>query len=77
MKEKKASASAAETTAAPAPDVVAKPTRVIDTPIRSGQQVYAAGGDLIVLSAVSAGAEVLADGNIHITAPSAVAHLRA
>ena len=66
VKEKKASASAAETTTAPAPDVVAKPTRVIDTPIRSGQQVYAAGGDLIVLSAVSAGAEVLADGNIHI-----------
>ena len=44
----------------------ARPSKVIDTPIRSGQQVYAAGGDLIVLSSVSAGAEVLADGNIHI-----------
>lgn len=38
-------------------------------PIRSGQQVYAAAADLIVLGAVSAGAEVLADGNIHIYAP--------
>ncbi len=43
-----------------------RPSKIIDTPIRSGQQVYAAGGDLIVLSSVSAGAEVLADGNIHI-----------
>ncbi len=42
------------------------PSKIIDTPIRSGQQVYAAGGDLIVLSSVSAGAEVRADGNIHI-----------
>lgn len=44
----------------------AKPSKIITTPIRSGQQVYAAGGDLIVLTSVSAGAEVLADGNIHI-----------
>jgi len=40
--------------------------KIITTPIRSGQQVYAAGGDLIVMASVSAGAEVLADGNIHI-----------
>ena len=44
----------------------AAPTRIITTPIRSGQQIYARGGDLIVMAAVSAGAEVLADGNIHI-----------
>lgn len=44
----------------------ASPTRIITTPIRSGQQIYARGGDLIVMAAVSAGAEVLADGNIHI-----------
>lgn len=44
----------------------ANPSKVITTPIRSGQQVYAPGGDLIVLTSVSAGAEVLADGNIHI-----------
>ncbi|CAK0773280.1 septum site-determining protein MinC [Gammaproteobacteria bacterium] len=34
-------------------------------PVRSGQQVYAPGGDLIILGMVNAGAEVLADGNIH------------
>lgn len=44
----------------------ANPTKVVSTPIRSGQQIYAPGGDLIILSSVSAGAEVLADGNIHI-----------
>lgn len=46
--------------------VATSPTRIITTPIRSGQQIYARGGDLIVMAAVSAGAEVLADGNIHI-----------
>lgn len=40
--------------------------KVITTPVRSGQQIYAAGGDLIVLAPVSAGAELLADGNIHV-----------
>ncbi len=43
--------------------------RVIRTPIRSGQQVYAPGGDLIIMAPVSAGAEVLADGNIHVYGP--------
>ncbi|MCQ4322757.1 septum site-determining protein MinC [Stutzerimonas stutzeri] len=46
-----------------------RPTRVISTPIRGGQQVYAQGGDLIVLAAVSPGAELLADGNIHVYGP--------
>jgi septum site-determining protein MinC len=41
-------------------------TRIVEQPVRSGQQIYARGGDLIVLGAVSAGAEVLADGHIHI-----------
>lgn len=45
--------------------LVPQPTKVITKPIRSGQQVYAE-GDLIVLAQVSAGAEVLADGNIHV-----------
>lgn len=45
---------------------VYKPTRVVREPVRSGQQIYARGGDLIVLAPVSAGAEVLADGNVHI-----------
>ncbi len=42
------------------------PTRVVTQPVRSGQQIYARGGDLIVTGAVSAGAEVLADGHIHV-----------
>lgn len=45
--------------------LVPQSTKVISKPIRSGQQVYAE-GDLIVLAQVSAGAEVLADGNIHV-----------
>ena len=44
-------------------------SRVITTPVRSGQQVYAQGGDLIVMASVSAGAEILADGNIHVYGP--------
>jgi len=42
------------------------PSTVVTQQVRSGQQVYARGGDLIILSSVSPGAEVLADGNIHI-----------
>ncbi|WP_016787720.1 septum site-determining protein MinC, partial [Vibrio cyclitrophicus] len=42
------------------------PIKVVRTPIRSGQQVYAKDGDLLILSHVSAGAEVIADGSIHI-----------
>lgn len=44
-------------------------TRVIVEPVRSGQQIYARNGDLIVLAAVSHGAELLADGHIHIYGP--------
>ncbi|GAB6386993.1 septum site-determining protein MinC [Stutzerimonas marianensis] len=55
---------------APKPaEPVYRPTRVVTTPIRGGQQVYAQGGDLIVLAAVSPGAELLADGNIHVYGP--------
>ena len=42
---------------------------VIDKPLRSGQQVYAKGRDLVVLSMVNPGAEVIADGHIHVYAP--------
>ncbi len=42
---------------------------VVDRPLRSGQQVYARGGDLVVLAAVNFGAEVIADGSIHVYAP--------
>jgi len=65
-----------EAKTAPAPEVLpppvqaaAKPTMVLDRPLRSGQQMYARGGDLVVLAAVNAGAEVIADGSIHIYAP--------
>ena len=47
----------------------AVPTMVIDKPLRSGQRVYARGGDLVVLAVVSFGAEVIADGNIHVYGP--------
>lgn len=45
------------------------PTMVITKPLRSGQHVYAKGGDLIVLAMVNPGAEVMADGHIHVYAP--------
>ena len=62
---------------APAPAPVAAPpaapsslpTMVIERPLRSGQQVYARNADLIVMAAVSNGAEVIADGNVHVYAP--------
>lgn len=41
-------------------------TRMIDVPVRSGQRIYAPNCDLIVTSHVSAGAELIADGNIHV-----------
>lgn len=41
-------------------------TRVVTGPVRSGTQIYAHGGDLVVTAAVSPGAELVADGNIHI-----------
>jgi septum site-determining protein MinC len=41
-------------------------TKVITKPVRSGQQVFAPEGDLVILSSVNAGAEVLAAGNIHV-----------
>ncbi|WP_285416579.1 septum site-determining protein MinC [Pseudomonas sp. efr-133-TYG-5] len=51
------------------PEPTVKPTRVITTPVRGGQQIYAQGGDLVVVSSVSPGAELLADGNIHVYGP--------
>ena len=42
---------------------------VIDRPLRSGQQVYAKGSDLVILALVNHGAEVIADGSIHVYAP--------
>ncbi len=61
-------ATAAETAASSAkvPARAAAGTRILSEPVRSGQQVYAHKGDLIVMGAVSRGAELLADGHIHV-----------
>ena len=42
---------------------------IVDRPLRSGQRVYAKGTDIVVLDIVSYGAEVIADGNVHVYAP--------
>lgn len=59
-------ASAPEVAPIPAP---APATIILDKPLRSGQRFYARGSDLIITAMVSAGAEVIADGNIHVYAP--------
>lgn len=46
-----------------------KPARVVTEPIRSGQQIYADNADLIVMTTVSPGAEVIADGCVHVYGP--------
>ncbi len=55
--------------AAAMPVAVPLPAMIIDTPVRSGQRVYARGSDLIVTATVNPGAEVIADGSIHVYAP--------
>ena len=42
---------------------------IIDTPVRAGQRIYARGSDLIVTAVVNNGAELIADGSIHVYAP--------
>jgi septum site-determining protein MinC len=42
---------------------------VVDKPLRSGQHVYAKGRDLVMLAMVNPGAEIMADGHIHVYAP--------
>lgn len=51
---------------APARGASTQPGMIQTAPIRSGQQIYAEHRDLTVLSTVGAGAEVIADGSIHI-----------
>lgn len=62
---------------APAPEPTATPTpaadmasgaMMIDTPVRAGQRIYARGCDLIITAAVNNGAEIIADGSIHVYA---------
>ncbi len=57
---------AATTEPAPAAPAPRRSARIVTEPVRSGQQIYAAEGDLIVLSTVSAGAEIAADGCVHV-----------
>lgn len=53
--------------AATAPAAAAEPM-IIDTPVRAGQRIYARGADLIVTATVNNGAELIADGSIHVYA---------
>ena len=76
--EATAAAPAATTAPAPAPApapvpvaaaataVITPGTMIIDTPVRAGQRVYARGCDLIVTAVVNNGAEIIADGSIHV-----------
>jgi septum site-determining protein MinC len=63
-------APAAAPVAAPAPDPqpegVARPSMIVDQPVRAGTRIWAQGCDLIVVGTVNRGAEVIADGNIHV-----------
>lgn len=52
--------------AAPATAVVSPGTLIIDTPVRAGQRIYARGCDLIITAVVNNGAEIIADGSIHV-----------
>jgi septum site-determining protein MinC len=61
-----AAAPAPEPAAAQAPAVV---PMIIDTPVRAGPRIYARGTDLIVTAVVNNGAELIADGSIHVYAP--------
>lgn len=69
---------AARVAAPPPPQIIERvvevqlaplPPLIVDKPLRSGQQVYARDRDLVVLALVSHGAEVMADGDIHLYAP--------
>ncbi len=53
-------------TKVPTNGITNRATKIVKQTIRSGQQIYAPGGDLVVIGSVSTGAEILADGNIHV-----------
>ncbi|GAB3325862.1 septum site-determining protein MinC [Bordetella tumulicola] len=63
----KAAAASAEASAQPEP--LPTTALVITKPLRSGQRVYARHTDLVVIGMVSQGAEVIADGNVHVYGP--------
>ena len=64
-------------TAQPAPAAVEPPPQPVEgaasltlmQPLRAGQVIYAEGGDAVALAAVNTGAELIADGNVHVYAP--------
>lgn len=60
------SETASSAKAAAAPAAIPMDSKIVEQTVRSGQQIYAKGTDLIVKGTVGAGAEVIADGNIHI-----------
>lgn len=63
---------ASSTTSAPSPTAAAPHSSsalVVTRPLRSGQRVYARHTDLVVIGMVSQGAEVIADGNVHVYGP--------
>ncbi len=60
---------AARPAAAPAEPPPRASARLVTTPVRSGTQIYARGTDLVVTASVSPGAELVADGNIHVYGP--------
>lgn len=59
----------AEAIPAEAPAPLPVSAMIIDTPVRAGQRVYARGSDLIITAVVNNGAEIIADGSIHVYAP--------
>ncbi|WP_235907522.1 septum site-determining protein MinC [Siccirubricoccus phaeus] len=61
-------AAAPEPAAAPLPPPAesGRPSLVVTEPVRSGQRIYAAGADLVVTATVNPGAEVIADGHVHV-----------
>jgi septum site-determining protein MinC len=69
-----APAPTAAPTPAPTPAPSAAPAAaaeamIVDTPVRAGQRIYARGTDLIITAVVNNGAEIIADGSIHVYAP--------
>lgn len=64
-----AAAAPAPAPASPALAAQPLPTMIVDMPVRSGQRIYARGSDLVVTATVNPGAEVIADGSIHVYAP--------
>ena len=60
---------AAVQAAVPAAPTSSANTMIVDTPVRAGQRLYARGCDLVLTAAVNNGAEIIADGSIHVYAP--------